>query len=101
MAGIASSEQRYQALFYRQHREVYAYCRRRTIAHTAGDVAAETFLVAWRRVDDVPDGGAALGWLYGVASAMAGHRASANENHPIWGGARRFTLRSHAKGDVS
>jgi RNA polymerase sigma-70 factor (ECF subfamily) len=30
--------------------------------------------VAWRRIDDVPDGGAALGWLYGVA-----RRVLANE----------------------
>jgi RNA polymerase sigma-70 factor (ECF subfamily) len=31
-------------------------------------------LVAWRRLDDVPDGDAALGWLYGVA-----RRVLANE----------------------
>jgi RNA polymerase sigma-70 factor (ECF subfamily) len=53
---------------------VYAYCRRRTDADTAADAAAETFLVAWRRVDDVPDGDAALGWLYEVA-----RRVLANE----------------------
>jgi RNA polymerase sigma-70 factor (ECF subfamily) len=73
--GIAvSSEQRYRSLFDRHHREVYAYCRRRTDAQTAADCFAETFLVAWRRLDDVPDGDAALGWLYGVA-----RRVLANE----------------------
>jgi RNA polymerase sigma-70 factor (ECF subfamily) len=61
------SEQRYRCLFDRFNRDVYAYCRRRTDFHTASDAAAETFLVAWRRIDDVPDGDAALGWLYGVA----------------------------------
>ena len=66
--GIAEqSEQRYRHLFNRHHREVYAYCRRRTDAQTAADCFAETFLVAWRRIDDIPDGDAALGWLYGVA----------------------------------
>jgi RNA polymerase sigma-70 factor (ECF subfamily) len=53
---------------------VYAYCRRRTDAETAADCAAETFLVAWRRLDQIPDGDAALGWLYGTA-----RRVLANE----------------------
>jgi RNA polymerase sigma-70 factor (ECF subfamily) len=53
---------------------VYGYCRRRTDAEAAADCVAETFLVAWRRLDDVPAGDAALGWLYGVA-----RRTLANE----------------------
>jgi len=71
---VAKSEQQYRSLFDLHHREVYAYCRRRTDAETAADCLAETFLVAWRRLDDVPDGDAALGWLYGVA-----RRVLANE----------------------
>ncbi len=45
-----------------------AYAVRR-VAHAqdASDVVAETFLVVWRRLDDVPLGGAARLWLYGVA----------------------------------
>lgn len=74
MGIAAESDQRYRRLFDRHHREVYAYCRRRTDAATAADVAAETFTVAWRRFDDVPDGEAALGWLFGVA-----RRVLANE----------------------
>lgn len=74
MGIAAQSDQRYCSLFDRHHREVYAYCRRRTDAETAADCFAETFLVAWRRLDDVPDGDAALGWLYGVA-----RRVLANE----------------------
>jgi RNA polymerase sigma-70 factor (ECF subfamily) len=62
-----SAEQRYRRLFDRHHPEVYAYCRRRTDAETAADCLAETFLVAWRRIGDVPDGDTALPWLYGVA----------------------------------
>lgn len=68
------SEQRYRQLFDRHHCDVYAYCRRRTDAATASDAAAETFTVAWRRIDEVPHGEAALGWLYGVA-----RRVLANE----------------------
>lgn len=67
MVVAGSVEQRYRRLFDRHSRQVYAYCRRRTDAQTAADAAAETFLVAWRRLDDIPDGDAELGWLYGVA----------------------------------
>ena len=74
MGIAAQSEQRYRQLFDRHSREVYAYCRRRTDADTAADCAAETFLVAWRRLDDIPDGDATLWWLYGVA-----RRVLANE----------------------
>ena len=74
MADTNESERRYRCLFDRYHRQVYAYCRRRSDAQTAADGLAETFLVAWRRIDEVPDGDAALGWLYGVA-----RRVLANE----------------------
>ena len=74
MKNPATSERQYRRLFDRHSHEVYAYCRRRTDEATAADAAAETFTVAWRRLDDIPDGEAALGWLYGVA-----RRVLANE----------------------
>jgi RNA polymerase sigma factor (sigma-70 family) len=59
-----SPEERFDAL-YREHAEaVRAYARRRAPA-IADDVAAETFLVCWRKLDDVPRN--ALPWLYAVA----------------------------------
>jgi RNA polymerase sigma-70 factor (ECF subfamily) len=45
---------------------VLAYALRRTSREDAADVVAETFLVAWRRLDDV-DEQSALPWLYAVA----------------------------------
>jgi RNA polymerase sigma-70 factor (ECF subfamily) len=33
----------------------------------AADVVAETFLIAWRRIDELPAGGEARPWLFGVA----------------------------------
>ena len=74
MTVTTTSEQRYRRLFDRYSSDVYAYCRRRTDAATAADAAAETFTVAWRRLEDIPNGDAALGWLYGVA-----RRVLANE----------------------
>jgi RNA polymerase sigma-70 factor (ECF subfamily) len=41
------------------------YLARRTDPATADDVLAETLLVCWRRLDDVP--GDPLPWAYGVA----------------------------------
>lgn len=53
-------------LLYRQHfRAVLGYALARLDPERARDVAAETFLVAWRRLSDVPDD--PLPWLYGVA----------------------------------
>ncbi len=41
----------------------------------AADIVAETMLVAWRRIDDVPADGTARLWLYGVARrVLANHR---------------------------
>jgi RNA polymerase sigma-70 factor (ECF subfamily) len=44
---------------------VRAYALRRAPRGIVQDVVPETFLVAWRRLDDVPDD--PLPWLYGVA----------------------------------
>ncbi|MDO8150007.1 RNA polymerase sigma factor [Isoptericola sp. b408] len=44
---------------------VHAYLLRHTDPDTAQDLLSETFLVAWRRVDDVPED--ALPWLLVVA----------------------------------
>jgi RNA polymerase sigma-70 factor (ECF subfamily) len=67
VTSTTDAEQRYRRLFADYHRDIFAYCRRRTDAQTAADCAAQTFLTAWRRIDDVPGGDASLPWLYGVA----------------------------------
>ena len=54
--------------FVRAHaKPVLAYCLRRSAHADAHDAAAETFSIAWRRFDQVPEGEAALYWLFGVA----------------------------------
>ena len=54
---------------YREHgRAILAYALRRVEdREDAADVVAETFLVAWRRLDEVPPGSGARLWLYTVA----------------------------------
>jgi RNA polymerase sigma-70 factor (ECF subfamily) len=62
---------------YREHvGAVAAYALRRAPREVAEDVVAETFLVAWRRLDRMP--AEPLPWLYGVARrTLANHRRSA------------------------
>ena len=54
-----------ETLFRRHYRDVAAYVRRRAEPDLVEDVVAETFLVAWRRLDEVPV--EARPWLLGVA----------------------------------
>ncbi len=60
------AEARFQELYRTYQRQVTAYFLRRTDTASARDGAAETFLVVWRRIDDVPQS-AELPWLYGIA----------------------------------
>lgn len=69
-----SAAVRFDQLYRRYHANVNAYCRRRVATDRVDDVVAETFLTAWRRIDDVPDGDAALMWLYRVAYRTVGHQ---------------------------
>jgi RNA polymerase sigma-70 factor (ECF subfamily) len=59
---------RLESLFEAHHRALLAYAARRspTLAD-AEDVVAEVFLVAWRRLSEVPAGEEARPWLFGVA----------------------------------
>jgi RNA polymerase sigma-70 factor (ECF subfamily) len=70
-------EQRFEGLFRENYGVIRAYALRRTTPEAAKDVVAETFLVAWRRLDDIPAD--ALPWLYGVARrVLANQRRSAS-----------------------
>ncbi|WP_172383265.1 RNA polymerase sigma factor [Streptomyces sp. MNP-20] len=61
-------EERFRALFAANYEHVLRFAARRVGPETAGDVASETFLVAWRRLAQVPEAeGEALPWLYAVA----------------------------------
>jgi RNA polymerase sigma-70 factor, ECF subfamily len=56
---------RFTALYDENHPRVYAYAVSRAGRRLADEVASETFLVAWRRLAEVPE--PALPWLLGVA----------------------------------
>ena len=61
-----SREDRFRRLYVETYWELLAYSLRRVPESVAQDVVADTFLVLWRRLDDIPDR-EVLPWLYGVA----------------------------------
>lgn len=61
------SDRAYFESLYREHyAAIMRYAARRTDEESARDVTAETFLVAWRRLDAIPRLNA-LPWLYATA----------------------------------
>ncbi|MDQ8046862.1 MAG: sigma-70 family RNA polymerase sigma factor [Solirubrobacteraceae bacterium] len=67
---------RFEALYEAHAPAVRGYALRRIDPATADDVVSEVFLVAWRRLDDVPHEPRL--WLLGVARRIvANHRRSA------------------------
>ena len=66
---------RFDALFSAHQRQVLAYAMRRTGGWAdAEDVAAETFTIAWRKFEAIPEA-EPLPWLYAVARrVLANHR---------------------------
>ena len=91
MAGELSVEpaDRFRAIYERQVDAILGFTLRRMASTTeAADVTAETLLVAWRRLNDIPlDAGERL-WLYRVASnVMANAHRSEVRRHRL---AERF-----------
>ncbi len=82
MSTTSATETRYQAVFERHHEQVYAYFRRRLDTESARDFTAETFVVAWRKVGDIPEG-SELHWLYKVARNVLRNAYRAKRRSPI------------------
>jgi RNA polymerase sigma factor (sigma-70 family) len=80
---------------YAAHRiPILGYALRRTLnSDDAADVLAETFLAAWRRLEEVPDGAESRLWLYGTA-----RRVLANQHR---GERRRLALADRLKADLA
>jgi RNA polymerase sigma-70 factor (ECF subfamily) len=61
-------EQRFREIYDAAYVDLLRFVRRRVHPTHAEDVVGEVMLVAWRRLDDVPDDlSAARAWLFGVA----------------------------------
>jgi RNA polymerase sigma-70 factor, ECF subfamily len=91
-------EERFDRLWREHAAAVVRYARRHVLPDEVEDVVAETFLVAWRRLDEVPAFG--LPWLLGVArntsanarrsrrrqSALADRLLGDLDDEPTWPG---------------
>ena len=77
--------ERFEQVFATHREAVLGYLRRRTDSgHDAADLLADTFLVAWRRLDDVPLDPQTRPWLYGVARrVLANHRRGEGRRHAL------------------
>jgi RNA polymerase sigma-70 factor (ECF subfamily) len=70
---VSGPEERFEALYARYYGRVLAYALRRAPAAMAQDVVADTFVVAWKRLDRLPS--EPLPWLLAVArKVMANDR---------------------------
>ena len=59
---------RFDELFEAYCPDIVAYCRWRAASRTdAEDAVSEVFLIAWRRLTDIPHGPEARVWLYATA----------------------------------
>ncbi len=80
----------FETIYRSNYRALHTYAERR-LPERADDVVAETLLVAWRRLGDVPED--SLPWLYGVARrVIADFRRSARRQAAVAvriGGVRR------------
>ena len=85
----------FEDLFAAHYWAVRAYVLRRAPAASAEDVIAETFLVAWRRLDSL--GEDPLPWLFGVARHVMANQQRAERRR----GALTDRLRELVAGQVS
>lgn len=71
-------EDRFREVYDRHYTAVLGYAMRRADSRDdAADVVAETFLTAWRRLDDLPAGDDALLWLYATARRVLANQVRA------------------------
>lgn len=83
---------RFDSLYTTHHPRVLGYFLRRFDRDTAVDCAAEVFTVAWRRIEDVPDGDQAIRWLYGVCRNVGWNEERSGRRSRRRSDTRRFVV---------
>lgn len=88
-------ERAFRDLYAEHFDAVLGYALRRVDERAdAADVVSETFLVAWRRLSHVPDGGEARPWLYGVARKVLANQRRGTRRRGNLGARLRDELRT-------
>lgn len=76
---------RFDRIFSEHYDSVMRYCHRRLPADDANEAVSEVFIVAWKKIDRVPEGDETLPWLYGVArNEVSRSRRSAARRGSLW-----------------
>lgn len=89
MSNQRGREAAFELLYATHHRAILAYCARRCRRWDAWDAAAEVFVIAWRRFEDIPIEDARA-WLFGVS-----YRVLANQRRSAGRRARLLEKASH------
>jgi RNA polymerase sigma-70 factor (ECF subfamily) len=90
MSNQSGREAHFELLYATHHRAILSYCARRCQRWDAWDAAAEVFVVAWRRFDEIPPPEEARAWLIGVAfRVLANQRRSAGRRARLFEKASR------------
>jgi RNA polymerase sigma-70 factor (ECF subfamily) len=80
--------ERFSVLYEDSYGAIHAYACRRAGSEAADEIAAETFLVAWRKFDALP--AEPLPWLYGVArNVVLRHRNDHARRQQAWAALER------------
>ncbi len=84
-AARPSREARFRTVYEATYDDLLRFAQRRVDRSQAEDVAADVFLVAWRRLDDMPqEVQDARPWLFGVARAtLLNHRRSSRRRDAL------------------
>jgi RNA polymerase sigma-70 factor, ECF subfamily len=75
---------RFEELYRTTRKDILAYLARRTgDREQAADLLSETYLIAWRRLPDVPIGHEGRLWLFGVARNLLLKHAGRQRSHDV------------------
>ncbi|MFV0526635.1 MAG: RNA polymerase sigma factor [Acidimicrobiales bacterium] len=78
---------RFRSVYEANYGPIDGYCRRRLPPDAADEAVNEVFVVAWRRLDDLPPDGEVRPWLFGVARNVVANASRSDRNR------RRLTER--------
>ncbi|MFI7707316.1 RNA polymerase sigma factor [Nonomuraea sp. NPDC049480] len=92
-------EERFTDIYDRHYRSVLGYALLRAERGAAEDVSSETFLVAWRRLDELPE--PPLPWLLGVARNLLAKQRDSRHRRQALVDRIAALHREQAAGDVA
>jgi RNA polymerase sigma-70 factor (ECF subfamily) len=84
---LPDARSRFTAIYDEHYHRVLGYALRRLRRDDAQDVVAETFAVAWRRLEKVPEGDETLYWLYATARRVTANHLRAERRRRSLGAA--------------